>query len=66
MNTAYPWTCPFCGREATITDRINTCSAILRLDKANAEGQPFFRSLVTICPNPNVRKFTLEVYEHEH
>ena len=56
----YSWTCPICNRPVTITNQsINEGATKLRLD--NKDGRRIAISKFTVCPNPECRKFTLEL-----
>jgi hypothetical protein len=59
MAEGFNWTCPHCQRHVTITNTI--IGSTTTLYHKNADGR---HSLVTnfiTCPNPECRKFTLEV-----
>lgn len=56
----FSWTCPFCNRDATITDEnFHSDKAILKID--NAEGERIVTCNFVVCPNPKCKRFTLEV-----
>lgn len=62
MAEGFNWTCPHCQRHVTITNTIIGDTTTLYHE--NADGR---HSLVThfiTCPNPECRKFTLEVQLH--
>ena len=54
--TNFDWTCPFCGRDATITEQ-SIHSDITRLEIANAEGPMALKSIFVVCPNSKCKKF---------
>ena len=61
---AFDWTCPFCNRDATITDQsIAEGTTYLLLE--NKEGNRAAVSSFVVCPNPKCKKFTLSVYLFE-
>jgi hypothetical protein len=60
----YPWTCPFCGRDTTITDPNHLeYSEALHVD--NAEGPRHVRLQFVVCPNAKCKRFTLTVGLYE-
>jgi hypothetical protein len=60
----YLWTCPFCGRGATITDSDHQ-EDYSRLSLDNAQGLRELRGVFVVCPNPECREFTLTVNLYE-
>jgi uncharacterized protein DUF4145 len=56
----FQWTCPFCNRVATVTEgdvrQLDTF-----LDLASSDGDRYLLSTFTVCPNPECRRFTLDV-----
>lgn len=60
----FDWICPFCGRWATITDEsVHNASTEFTIE--NSEGPRQLRSVFIVCPNPNCKKFTLNVFLYE-
>jgi len=57
------WCCPFCDRNATITQE-NFMKEDVVFHLNNKHGPRAVRVLVTSCPNPDCREFTLEVELH--
>jgi len=56
----FDWTCPFCGRHATITEHsVHAASTFVEIE--NAEGPRHLLSQFVVCPNPKCKKYTLEV-----
>jgi hypothetical protein len=60
----YLWTCPFCGRGATITDSDHQ-EDYSRLSLDNAHGLRELRGVFVVCPNPECREFTLTANLYE-
>jgi hypothetical protein len=60
---SFPWTCPYCDRDTTITDTYASDDFKLRLK--NAEGFRQFKTFMVVCPNPKCQKFTLRITMHE-
>lgn len=54
----FPWTCPFCDRNATITP-VDTKTESVDLTITNNEGPKRLVVTYIVCPNPNCKKFTL-------
>lgn len=56
----FPWTCPFCNRDATITESdIRTGDIDFSIE--NITGPKIVVSSFIVCPNPKCKKFTLTV-----
>lgn len=56
----FSWTCPFCNQPVTITkEDIRDGSSILAIE--NAEGEKMLTSRFIVCPNPDCKRFALEV-----
>jgi Domain of unknown function (DUF4145) len=61
---AFEWTCPFCDRDATITEHsISEGTTYLTLE--NKEGNRAAATSFIVCPNPKCKKFTLSVFIFE-
>lgn len=59
---SYPWTCPFCGRDTTITGlNHQEDDAVLKLQNDGF----IARAVFVVCPNPKCREFTLAVGLHK-
>ncbi len=58
------WNCPYCGRNATITDS-NFSSDVHFFSKDNKIGSLGLYTLVTTCPNPECKEFAIEAVLHE-
>ena len=54
----YPWHCPFCNRDQTVTDEGRQVS-FADLTIENAEGPRRLVAKFVVCPNPACRKFSL-------
>jgi hypothetical protein len=54
----FDWTCPFCGRDATLTNQ-STHNHTTFLSIENADGARSFSSFFIVCPNPKCKKFSL-------
>lgn len=59
---SFPWTCPYCDRDTTITDTYSSGDFNLRLK--NAEGFRHFKTFMVVCPNPKCQRFTLKITMH--
>lgn len=64
LSVDFPWTCPFCGRDATISheDRSEGGTTLAR---KNAHGPHSAISLFVVCPNPECKEFSLIVLLYE-
>ena len=57
---SYSYTCPFCQRPTTVTGedfKVET----FRLLIPNADGLRQFKSTMTVCPNPDCKRFSLDL-----
>jgi hypothetical protein len=54
----FDWTCPFCSRDATLTNQ-STHNHTTFLVIKNADGPKSFSSFFIVCPNPKCKKFSL-------
>ncbi|MFH1862959.1 MAG: DUF4145 domain-containing protein [bacterium] len=61
---AFDWECPFCGRNATITDESVHIETI-EFRTENAKGPRDLKVIFTVCPNSKCKKFTLHIELHE-
>ncbi len=59
----YLWQCPYCNKEQTITDE-NRQVAFSDLTRLNADGPRRLVSKFVVCPNPECRKFSLNISLH--
>lgn len=59
----YPWTCPFCDRDTTITSS-NHSEHWPELTIENTVGRRYLRAVFVVCPNPECNKFTLTAFLH--
>jgi len=59
MATKFSWTCPYCNRDATITDS-NYSYNIHFFEKGNKYGDLGIRTKVITCPNDECREFTIQ------
>src|ERR1035438_49878 len=55
---AFDWTCPFCGRDVTLTSH-NTHSVSTVLEIENEDGPKAVECEFIVCPNPKCKKFSL-------
>lgn len=62
MAEGFNWTCPHCQRHVTITSTITKGYTTLYHD--NSEGRCTLVSTFIVCPNPECRKYTLDVALH--
>jgi len=60
----FAYTCPFCGRDATITDE-NHWTFFDRMEHETASGLQAVGGSITICPNPKCKRFSLNVYNYD-
>jgi hypothetical protein len=61
----YHWTCPFCGRDTTITDNDYSTDAH-ELTIKNSLGLRQLYSTFIVCPNPACKKYILHVRLHNY
>lgn len=59
----FAWTCPFCNHDAIITES-NYKSNSITLDIENNNGPKITYVRYIVCPNPDCREFTLDVFLH--
>lgn len=59
MTSSFPWTCPYCNRDATITGS-NYDIELNEFNSGNKLGLLALRTSFTVCPNPTCREFVLE------
>jgi len=64
MN-AYSWTCPFCNRDTTITDRDASFDSD-SLTISNKKGSKLLTIQWIVCPNLKCKEFTLTVALHDY
>jgi hypothetical protein len=56
---SFHWTCPFCQRDTTITDTIETFE--YRFKTENTAGYRRFAGELIVCPKPKCRMFTFSI-----
>jgi len=56
----YHWTCPYCNRNATLTDN-NISRDSHRFSKHNKDGELALRTEVFVCPNSTCKEYVLGV-----
>jgi len=56
----FPWSCPFCNRDATITES-DIRTEVIDFGIENISGPKIVVSSFIVCPNPKCKKFTLTV-----
>lgn len=54
-----PWTCPFCGRDTTLTDETMSVDTHY-FHHTNKDGWRGLRSVVRVCPNQDCREFAID------
>lgn len=64
MATKFSWTCPYCNRDATITDS-NFSRNVHLFDKDNKHGMLALVTLVTTCPNENCHEYEIQGRLHQ-
>jgi hypothetical protein len=57
---SYSYTCPFCQRPTTVTDEDVTVNKF-HLRTANADGLRQFKATMVVCPNPDCKRFGLDL-----
>lgn len=62
MTEGFNWTCPHCQRHVTITNTISGNQTTLYHE--NADGRHTLVTMFIVCPNPECRKYTLDVRLH--
>ncbi len=58
------WTCPFCGRDTTITEH-DSAGDLYEMKVRNSVGPCILLSNFVVCPNPKCKKYTLNVTLYE-
>jgi len=61
MSVPFPWTCPYCNRDATITEP-NFSSKDHFFDNNNKDGQLCIRTTVTVCPNKACKEYAISAF----
>lgn len=56
----FSWRCPFCNQPVTITEH-DICQGKTLLQIDNAEGPQWLNCRFIVCPNPECKKFALDV-----
>ena len=57
---AYSWTCPFCDKPTTITDRdTHHRGDYFKID--NSDGYRYWEYIFIVCPNPECKKFSFYI-----
>ena len=57
----FPWKCPFCSRDTTISDD-DYHQSFTDLTLKNSDGERRMVTEFAVCPNPECKKFSLSVY----
>lgn len=60
---SFHWTCPYCDRDTTITDTVESFKRVF--DLKSADGYRSVAVSMVVCPNPNCQKFTLKALMYE-
>ena len=63
MAEGFNWTCPHCQRHVTITNTISGNQTTLYHE--NADGRHTVVTTFIVCPNPECKKYTLDVRLHK-
>lgn len=63
MAEGFNWTCPHCQRHVTITNTISGGQSTLYHE--NADGRHTLVTNFIVCPNPECKKFTLDLRLHK-
>ena len=61
MRSTMPWTCPFCGRDTTLTEKNVSLELHTFHCDNNSDGWLGLQSFVRVCPNPLCRDIAIEV-----
>lgn len=64
MAVSFPWTCPYCNRDATITGS-NFSRDEHHFEKNNKDGILCITSTVVVCPNEACKEYTISASLHE-
>ncbi|VFB09265.1 Uncharacterised protein [Aeromonas salmonicida] len=64
MSVKFSWLCPYCNRNATITDS-NFTSAVHFFDHDNKDGKLGIQTEVITCPNADCREYMITGSLHE-
>lgn len=59
MSKAFPWTCPYCNRKATITDS-NYSVDYHGFDEGNKDGWLILKSFIIVCPNEVCKEYSIQ------
>ena len=59
MGNPFSWSCPYCNRDATITDT-NTDTHDYQFNRLNKEGDLSLIIRVIVCPHPKCREYTID------
>lgn len=61
---AFSWTCPYCGRHATVTDE-NREVICEHINAHNKDGDLLITMTVTVCPNPACKEYAISATLHK-
>ena len=65
MRSTMPWTCPFCGRDTTLTEKNVSLELHSFRCENKTDGWLGLQSFVRVCPNPLCREFAIETSLYE-
>jgi hypothetical protein len=58
----YPWQCPYCGREVSLTtNSYDRESGYVRTDDKSKDGDLNYHMLYIVCPNSECKEYTLDI-----
>ena len=58
MSEGFPWTCPYCNRNATIIGS-NYSTNYHQFEHNNKDGDLFISTYVIVCPNRDCKEYTI-------
>lgn len=61
MAIKFPWTCPYCNRDSTITES-NFSSAWHEFNNDNKDGNLAIVTRVITCPNARCKEYTIQAF----
>lgn len=64
MSTKFNWSCPYCNRDATITD-VNYAYELHYFDNDNKDGPLAIKTEIITCPNIECREYIITASLHK-
>ena len=64
MPVEFPWTCPYCNRDATITDS-NYSSNSHFFSNNSKDNELYLITRIIVCPNRNCKEYTISASLHK-